>query len=261
MQSDSDDSQAYSVKDFGPQLARRRASISAENLSPVNADPDCTIIQKTDDEANRINSILTTNVLFQHLNHDQKKKIQDAMFPVVRGDKEIIIKQGDAGDNFYIIEVGIVDVFIENKDTPMKQVATYSVGDSFGELAIMYNAPRAATCIANGEVRLWALDRVSFKMILMETAVAKRIEYTNFLRQIPVLKQLNEYELLTIADVLEEEVFSENDVICVEGDQGDRFYFIRDGIAICTERSIDGSKKEIARLSTGSFFGEVSSIA
>ena len=188
----------------------------------------------------------------------RKKKVQDAMFPVVKRDDEVVIKQGDAGDNFYIIELGDVEVSIETEGQPMRHVATYSVGDSFGELAIMYNAPRAATCIAKGDVRLWALDRVSYKMILMETTMAKRNEYKRFLEQVPALNQLTEYEVLTIADALQEEIFDDGDIICKEGDQGDRFYFIKDGVAVCTESSnIDGSIKEVARLSSGSYFGEV----
>ena len=65
---------------------------------------------------------------------------------------EVIIKQGDDGNNFYIIESGNVDVYIDfsNSNDPSELVNSYADGDSFGELAIMYNAPRAATCIANG---------------------------------------------------------------------------------------------------------------
>jgi cAMP-dependent protein kinase regulator len=221
------------------------------------ADTDMKVTPKTADEAARINCILETNILFRHLDESQKQKVQEAMFSVIKADNEVIIKQGDAGDNFYIIEVGHVVVYIETEDSPLKQVATYSVGDSFGELAIMYNAPRAATCVAKGEVRLWALDRVSYKMILMETTMAKRIEYKTFLERVPALEQLTEYEVLTIADALLEENFNDGDIVCNEGDQGDRFYFIRDGVAICTEKTTDGSTKEVAQLSSGSYFGEV----
>jgi CRP-like cAMP-binding protein len=37
-------------------------------------------------------------------------------------------------------------------------------GESFGELALMYSTPRTATCKAATELRLWALDRMSFKV-------------------------------------------------------------------------------------------------
>lgn len=37
-------------------------------------------------------------------------------------------------------------------------------GESFGELALMYSTPRTATCKAVTKARLWALDRISFKV-------------------------------------------------------------------------------------------------
>jgi cAMP-dependent protein kinase regulator len=46
------------------------------------------------------------------LEENQRKEIFDAMFPVVHNPGEIIIKQGDEGDNFYVIDEGEVEVFI-----------------------------------------------------------------------------------------------------------------------------------------------------
>ena len=60
---------------------------------------------------------------------------------------DIIISQGDDGDNFYLVDEGAVDVFIGNIGSieDAKCVKTCEKGDSFGELAIMYNAPRAVS--------------------------------------------------------------------------------------------------------------------
>lgn len=45
------------------------------------------------------------------------------------------------------------------------QVLTYKQGDSFGELALMYNAPRQASVVSKDECHLWALDRLTFKVL------------------------------------------------------------------------------------------------
>lgn len=44
------------------------------------------------------------------------------------------------------------------------QVKSMGPGESFGELALMYSTPRTATCKAVTKARLWALDRISFKV-------------------------------------------------------------------------------------------------
>jgi len=53
---------------------------------------------------------------------------------------ELGLIPGDEGDNFYVIDSGEVDVYVNNeKCTTIKQTG------SFGELALIYGMPRAAT--------------------------------------------------------------------------------------------------------------------
>ena len=52
-------------------------------------------------------------------------------------------------------------------------VKAFGSGDSFGELALMYNCPRTATIRARTDVVLWSLDRVSFRMIVLEANTKK----------------------------------------------------------------------------------------
>ena len=179
------------------------------------------------------------------------------MFLREANDGDVIIAQGDDGDNFYILDQGTVEVFIESSDGEKKLVKTCEAGDSFGELAIMYNAPRAASCVAKGDVRLWALDRVSFNVVLVRTTKAKRKAMTDVLLKIPVFSQLTEYELMTIADTLQEETFEDKAVVCSQGDRGDHFFLVQEGTAVCTISQDDGTSIEVARLTSGSYFGEI----
>lgn len=257
--SDSDDeaaSECLPPMTMGSQ--KRRSSICAEKLHPTKANEQIKKIPKSEEELAQIRIILEKCVLFEHLDEVQMKTVQDAMFPVEKDDQEVIIKQGDDGDNFYVIESGFIDVYIESKEGS-KLVNSYSNGESFGELAIMYNAPRAATCVAtNGQVKLWALDRNSFKLILMKTAINKRNQYSSFLQKIPILSQLTEHEILTIADALHEETFDTNSVICKQGENGDRFYIIKEGTVVCTKSlNNDGHEEEVAYLTNGAYFGEI----
>lgn len=58
---------------------------------------------------------------------------------------EVIIREGEIGDRFYIIESGEVEIVHQEPGQPEQQLALRSTGDSFGELALLKDAPRAAT--------------------------------------------------------------------------------------------------------------------
>lgn len=62
------------------------------------------------------------------------------MFPATWPAGDVIMKQGDEGDNFYVIDSGEVDIYVNDN-----HVGCVGEGGSFGELALIYGTPRAAT--------------------------------------------------------------------------------------------------------------------
>lgn len=60
------------------------------------------------------------NVLFSHLDENERSDIFDAMFPVNCISSESIIQQGDEGDNFYVIDQGEVEVSFRAKALGIK---------------------------------------------------------------------------------------------------------------------------------------------
>ena len=93
------------------------------------------------------------NFMFDSLNPKDKKAIIDAIVPTVKSAGDVIIKQGDDGDNFYIVEKGILicKKFLKPIDTEETFLKEYQQGESFGELALLYNAPRAATIVCKSD--------------------------------------------------------------------------------------------------------------
>lgn len=132
--------------DEQPRRKKRRESIFAEKIDD-EGDVELQSFEKDAQESSRILEILRNNLFFSHLDEDQMNQVTNAMFQVEKHDGDIIINQGDTGDNFYILERGSVEVFIKTigTDEAAKLVKTCEAGDSFGELAIMYNAPRAVS--------------------------------------------------------------------------------------------------------------------
>ncbi|CDZ78362.1 putative ABC transporter ATP-binding protein [Legionella massiliensis] len=82
--------------------------------------------------------------LLAEFDSDLMHEIADSMI-TERWDKgEIVFKKGDPGDKFYIIAIGMVEVFSANTGTETA-IANLSDGDFFGEVALLYNCERNAT--------------------------------------------------------------------------------------------------------------------
>lgn len=173
-----------------------------------------------------------------------------------------MISQGDAGDYFYVVEKGSFDVYVNASGIIQpgpeglgEKVGNIQAGGSFGELALMYNAPRAATVISvEGGCTLWALDRITFRRILMESTFARRRMYESFLEEVPLLSSLTSYERSKIADALETQRFAPGEVIIKEGDPGHSFYLLESGEA---EAYKGDAKNKVLHYKKGDFFGEL----
>ena len=73
---------------------------------------------------------------------------------------EAVIKEGDDGDSLYVVGQGSLSCTkIFKGNTEPTFLKKYEPGEAFGELALLYNAPRAATITADEECLLYALDR------------------------------------------------------------------------------------------------------
>jgi len=173
-----------------------------------------------------------------------------------------VITQGDQGDFFYVVEKGSFDVYVNSSGQVEpgqaglgSKVATIEPGGSFGELALMYNAPRAATVMsAEPSSTLWALDRITFRRILMDSTFQRRRLYESFLEEVEILSTLTKYERSKIADALDTKKFPAGTTIIKEGDAGEAFYLLESGEADAFKTSTEGPVKSYKK---GDYFGEL----
>ncbi|TGJ82121.1 hypothetical protein E0Z10_g6630 [Xylaria hypoxylon] len=244
----------------------RRTSVSAESLKPVadvNDNWSPPSYAKSAEQLNRLQRAIEGNFLFSHLDDEQTAQILGALQekPIPARDIKVVT-QGDAGDYFYVVEKGSFDVHVNDSgalqpgpDGMGKKVGSVQAGGSFGELALMYNAPRAATVVsAEPTCTLWALDRVTFRRILMESTFARRRLYEKFLEEVPLLASLTPYERSKIADALETQKFPAGTSIIKQGDIGRSFFLVESGEADAFKNDQSESVKHYQK---GDFFGEL----
>jgi len=244
----------------------RRTSVSAESLNPTSASNENwtpPFHQKTQDQLSRLRTSVSGNFLFSHLDDEQSSQVLGALVEKPIPAKDIkVITQGDVGDYFYIVEKGQFDIFVNSSGSIQpgpngmgNKVTTIGPGGSFGELALMYNALRAATVISTeAGSTLWALDRVTFRRILMDSAFQRRRMYESFLEEVPLLSTLTPYERSKIADALDTRKFPPGSTIVKEGDPGEAFFILENGEAEVYKR---GTEKPVRSYKKGDYFGEL----
>ncbi|KAM6946592.1 protein kinase, cAMP-dependent, regulatory, type II, alpha, B [Lycodopsis pacificus] len=252
----------------------RRVAVCAEAYNPDDDDDaePRVVHPKTDEQRRRLQDACKDILLFKTLEQEQFSEVLDGMFEVLVKPQEHIIDQGDDGDNFYVIENGVYDIFVQ-KDGVSVCVGKYDNKGSFGELALMYNTPRAATITATQEGALWGLDRATFHRLIVRNNAKKRRTYEAFIECVPLLKSLELSERMKIVDVVGARVFKDGERLITQEEEADCFYIVESGevkimikskdsqIPLCELQTKAGQQDnievEVARCSRGQYFGEL----
>uniref|UniRef100_A0A673L685 cAMP-dependent protein kinase type II regulatory subunit n=1 Tax=Sinocyclocheilus rhinocerous TaxID=307959 RepID=A0A673L685_9TELE len=259
----------FTFKAPPPSKCNRRVSVCAEAYNPDEDEDEGgelrVVHPKTDEQRQRLQEACRDILLFKTLEQDQFAEVLDSMFEVLVKPNECIINQGDDGDNFYVIERGVFDIVIQ-KDGVSRCVGRYDNKGSFGELALMYNTPRAATIRATQEGALWALVRIPSCTALVSLLIVN-ILYPFFLAEVHFpsyyvsVCQLS--ERMKIVDVVGMKTFSDGEQIIRQGDSADCFYVVESGeVRIMIRSKTQAGQRsqgevEVARCSRGQYFGEL----
>ena len=238
-----------------------RTSVSAEVYGIHNIKKPYVprVIPKTADQIDRIKDKCMQSFIFNSLEDKELKTVIDSFEEKKYPAGQNVITQGEEGDVLYLVDSGELDCEkVFKAGDPPTYLKTYKPGESFGELALLYNAPRAATIRAKTDATCWALDRECFNNIVKDAAMKKREKYENTLKKVEILKSIDPYELGQICDALKTQNFNKGDYIIRQGDRGDIFYILDDGKAHA-EKLFEGAKKaeKVKDYEAGGFFGEL----
>ena len=241
----------------GAKMRGRRFGESAEATAAVTGkEKIATGKKKTPEQVARIMGAVKSNIIFSRLNEMQLTMLQQAMMEHKVETGQNVITQGEKGNHFFIVDQGELDVFVQGEDAEVDPVRVkgFKAGESFGELALMYNCPRTATIQAITPAVLWSLDRVSFRMIVLEANTKKAASYESFLEKVQLLAPLDKDQRNRMVDALEEVGYAKDEPIIVEGEEGTHFYVIVKGEVSITK----AGQGELARRKEGDYFGELS---
>jgi CRP-like cAMP-binding protein len=172
-----------------------------------------------------------------------------------------IIRQGEPGDRFYIVHRGHVEVTQRDEKGVGNVVDQLDRGDYFGELALLNDAPRNATCRASVPTELLSLSRADFERLVkvrfeLRDTLDRSIARAELLRRVPLFADLDAHQVQLIAAQMREESYESGAVIIRQGEVGETFYVIESG-QVETSIQQDGGERVVAQRGPGEYVGEI----
>lgn len=153
------------VRELGP----RTAFIFVGCLLPVLTLAGFRRMRKLDDLAapSRQQLLVDAVPMFVPLSLAAKERLATKLVPVDVAADTTIVRAGEVGDRFYLVESGTVRIELDGGQRQS------GAGDYFGEIALLRDVPRTATVTAETEARLFALERADFLAAVTGHALAE----------------------------------------------------------------------------------------
>ena len=211
-------------------------------------------VPKSDGVRKMIKDAIEPNILFKTCSEEEKGDLVDVFEPSSAHAGKVVIKQGDEGNDFYVMEKGVLDVYEGDR-----HVCALYAGTAFGEIALLYGCPRSATLRARCDCKLWSIDRRAYRGITGQYKRKRMKVKVAFLGKVAINDKkledvLSTSEMTAMASATRGDVFRRGEVIIREGEEGNIFYMIESGdVDVFIKAKGDNP---VVTLGSGAFFGE-----
>jgi CRP-like cAMP-binding protein len=177
------------------------------------------------------------------------------------GPGETIVRQGESGDRFYLIQHGAADVWVGDAAGASRQVNRLGPGQFFGEAALISDQPRNATIVASTPVVALTIRREDFDRMVRGRLDSSQTSHNRLrnqwvLRSMRLFDELEGIDIAFLTSLFRKEEFRAGDVVIREGDVGDKFYIVESG-ELAVTHTRDGVTMELSRRKAGDYFGEI----
>jgi len=241
---------------------KMRTSVSAEAYGEWNktvTDFTPPEYPKSEEQKRRIAERLSSSWIFQGLDGKNLSQVVLAFQEENFAPNTEVIKQYDTdAEKVYMIEKGTLTAYKKKSADESGRgnpVFTYEGKGVFGELALLYSCPRAATVVSDSQSSLWSLDRSTFNHLVKTVAQGKRKQIEDFLGTVEILSTLSTSERGQLTDATQTRKFKKDDSIITQGQAGNEFFILSTGTAAAYK---DGT--EVKKYTSGEYFGELALI-
>jgi cGMP-dependent protein kinase 1 len=203
-------------------------------------------IEKSARDIELIEKSFERHFIFNTLSLDQKKIVIGAMKMFILNSNQVIFRQGQPGNNFFVVGSGMLEVLVDDN-----RVNTITEGQGFGELALMHDMPRTASVRTLTPCSLWGLDRATFRAIIEEINAKNYEQNKAFIESVPIFNILRPAQIEALVGSSTTHSYAPGQSIVKEGDVGNLMFIIIEGMVTCTRKN-----EEIRKFGKGEYFGE-----
>jgi cAMP-dependent protein kinase regulator len=209
---------------------------------------------KTDEEIQFLNQAFVDSdeFLFSNLSQQERDRLVVAM--QLRDFKKgsLVIRQGDLGDYLYVLKEGKLTFLVDGKEVGSAD----SPGSIFGELALLYDCPRAATVRADADCQLYRVSQHTFRHIQAAHALENVDVARDTLVKNKMFEGLSDSIISTLVDSLLRKTFKKGEKLIDKGEQILGLYIMKEGHVKTTNISIGSTKYADITFGPGECFGE-----
>jgi CRP-like cAMP-binding protein len=242
-----------SRKDFPQKTSLKLATFGIENTLYFKTEPPEFM------ESSKILSVFKRVDFFDDLPIQKAQEFIDIVNVEKYQKGDIIVRKGTKGIKFFIIYSGNVSVLIKGQE----EKKIYGAYDTFGEIALMTDSPRAANIIAETDVVVFTIEKYRFLNFITNTELEHTLEKLINVRSPETWDLLSSnhfFQLCTAGQkTFLESILIPVDhpggVIIEEGKKINEMFIIRNGTV-----AVSQMKKELAIIGKGDFIGTMQKI-
>eukprot|EP00854_Cymbomonas_tetramitiformis_P013461 gene13461-15908_t len=184
---------------------------------------------------------------FKVITGEHRAQLADSLEPMTFQENEFIVREGEVGDRFYIVQVGEVAV-----ETAGMELVRLVAGAFFGERALINDDPRMATVVCKEKAKCLELSREVLEGTVGNLASLRLAWQEDTLRRVPLLSKLTADQRTKLAKGLMIKSFNDGEYVIRQGDQGSSFFILERG-----QVEVKDGQQTLKTLDPGAYFGEL----
>ena len=216
------------------------------------------IEEKSQEDYEKIKNKCESLFIFKNLSENELFLIINTFKTEKHKKGETIFSEGQNGNKLYILDSGELECWKTfKKDDPLTYIKTYKEGDSFGELALMYNYKRNYTIKCKTNAVLFSLDRQDYKGIIQGNELNQREKFRTALKNIDILQNLTPNEIGKVCDIMVEKEYKAGEEIIKQNENEDEFIILYEGNCHSEKISESGKAPQMLKeFESNDYFGE-----